>query len=121
MIKYFIIIMISLLFLLAISSFKLNIETEFSPEEMQEINQEVEERVAAFAAKETSKCRKKLLEEANAAVDTLLMFNAPELLGTDTLASPLPPKPNRPKKPEILTPVDDSPLQPLINNEDTIF
>lgn len=110
----FSILMVSLL------SFKVDIETKFTDEEMKEINNEVQKRVEAFIQKEKKDCNEELMKMVNVRVDTILMFDYKELIGQDSLDD-TPPRPTPPTKPEILTPNDDTPLQPLIEDEEKIF
>ena len=111
----FSILMISLL------SFKVDIETKFTDEEMKEINNEVQKRVAAFVQNEKKDCNQELMKMVAARVDTILMFDYKKLLGQDSLLNNTPPRPTPPTKPELLTPNDDTPLQPLIEDEESVF
>lgn len=123
--KQFIYISLLSLFFMVLflfSSFKIDIETKFTEEEMQEIHQEADAIVRAFTKKEIDKCRKELMETVDARVDTILMFDVRELLREKgALVNDAPPRPEPPSKPELLTPNDDTPLQPLIENEEKTF
>jgi len=103
-------------------SFKLDIETVFTEEEMVDINKEIEDRVAAFIANEKKICQQELMEMVDVKVDTILMFDIKELLkGDSDIEDNTPPRPEPPEKPEILKPQDDTPLQPLIEDERELF
>lgn len=102
--------------------FKLDIETVFSKEEMEDINKEVALRVAAFIAIEKKICREELMEMVDVRVDTVLMFDIRELLeGYEDMEDDTPIRPEPPEKPEILKPKDDTPLQPLIEDKEELF
>lgn len=103
-------------------SFEIDIETEFTEEEMLEIHQEVEERVKAFTARERRNCREELMEAVEAKVDSILMYDIKELLSEDNeIQDNTPERPLPPEKPELLEPKDNTPLQPLIKNESEVF
>ena len=103
-------------------SFKLEIETKFTKEEMDEINKEVQLRVDAFIKKEKENCRGELMEMVDAKVDTILMFDTKNLLMNDgSLIDDTPPRPSPPDKPDLLEPKDDTPLRPLIDNKEEVF
>ncbi len=119
---YIALLMLSMITILALSSFNVNLETEFSQEEMIEIRKEVDTRVKAFLAKKRKDCDRELMELVDLKVDTILMFDFKELLmDGDSLNDDTPPRPSPPSKPELLVPNDSTPLQPLIENEDTLF
>lgn len=109
------------LLLLVIYGFKIDIETEFSDDEMKEIQQEVEARVKAFVKKEKEDCRKELIELADTKADSILMYDFKKLVKNDSLVEDIPARPLPPSKPEILVPNDNTPLQPLIEDEEQIF
>jgi hypothetical protein len=115
-------LLLSVIVLFLFSSFKLDIETTFTEEEMQEINEAADDIIAAFTKKERDKCRRELIETVVAEVDTMLMFNSRELLRErGILVNDAPPRPSPPSKPELLIPNDNTPLQPLIENEAAVF
>lgn len=118
---------LGLLFIVAMglclfTSFKLDVETKFTEEEMQEIYKEADTVVEAFVRKEKAKCRAELMEAVDARVDTMLMFNVRDYLREKgALVNDAPPRPEPPNKPEVLTPDDSTPLQPLIEDEEQVF
>ncbi|MGK0388188.1 MAG: hypothetical protein ACI94Y_000916 [Maribacter sp.] len=119
---YISLLSLSIIVVLLFSSFKLDIETSFTDEEMQEIYNETDDIVTAFTKKEMNKCRRELMEMVDAEVDTMLMFHSRDLLRErGILVNDSPPRPVPPSKPELLIPNDDTPLQPLIENEEKVF
>ena len=59
------------------------------------------------------RCKEKVLTEATAIVDSILIEEA--RLNKDTLAKPL--KPEKPEKPEIKTVLDTMPIAPFLNQD----
>lgn len=103
-------------------SFKRDIETVFTEEEMVDIHKEIDLRVTAFIANEKRICREELIEMVDTEVDTILMFNAPELVREDEeLKDNTPLRPEPPQKPELVKPTDDTPLKPLIEDKEEVF
>ncbi len=101
------------------SSFQFIDEPRFSVEEMKEINQEVSLRIEAFVNKEKKKCEEELMDLVDSKVDSILMFDAQRLLfGEDTFK--IKTKPIKPKFPDLIQPEDDTPLAPLIKDNETI-
>ena len=101
------------------SSFKFDMdESPFSPDDP-EVQVDVQERIKAFKRKKRKECQIELMEEVDAKVDTILMFNKNDYLIQDNII-PIPDKPGRPEQPEMIEPKDSTPLQPLID-EDSVF
>ncbi len=116
--KNIIYLFLALVFILL--GFKSDDKADFSKEEMELINHEIEKRLAEFTAKKKKECKEKLLEMVDNKVDSILMYDDLNLLlGADTSAVKA--KPSKPLRPEVLKPNDDTPLEPLIKNEDDIL
>ena len=119
---YIILLSLSIMIVFLFSSFKLDIETEFTAAEMLEIEQEADTIVKAFTKKEIEECRRELMETVVAEVDTMLMFHSRDLLRErGVLVNDAPARPTPPSKPALLKPNDNTPLQPLIKNEEETF
>ncbi len=102
------------------SSYQIGNEPEFTEEDMLFIQEEIEKRILAFKQKKNKECQEELIERVDAKVDSLLMYNAQELLfGDDTVS--IKPKPNKPSFPEVIRPDNDAPLAPLIGDEDSLL
>ncbi|MEL6864418.1 MAG: hypothetical protein AAFP19_08370 [Bacteroidota bacterium] len=97
------------LLFLSLSAFQ---QRERSPEELAIIEKAIEERVASFVLKRRRECRAKLLDRANAIVDSTLIANA-KLAALDSFARP--PKPLKPFQPEVKEIGVATPIRPLLN------
>ena len=76
------------------------------------IQAEVERRLSEFRKNKIKNCLEGLVEQATAEVDSLLIEQA--RLNKNDLEKPA--IPEKPEKPEIMSPLDTAPIQPIIEN-----
>ncbi len=80
-----------------------------------EVQAEVKKRIDEFIKTRKADCHAELLEIADAEADTILMNDLRRLLlGEDTLDVMV--RPERPSRPEIKEPEDDTPVAPLFED-----
>lgn len=77
------------------------------------IQLEVEERLRILIENRRERCRTEALDKATAIVDSMLIEQAKA--NKDTLGKP--PKPLKPVKPEILSPIDSLPVRPFLQRD----
>lgn len=77
------------------------------------IREEVERRLTDFQKNKLKTCREELIKSATLEVDSLLIERA--RLNKNSLEKPT--IPEKPSAPEILSPLDSSPVQPILEGE----
>ncbi len=77
------------------------------------IDEEVERRLSEFRKNKSKTCREELIKAATLEVDSLLIERA--RLNKNELEKPE--IPEKPIAPEIMTPLDSSPVQPILEEE----
>ncbi|MCB0639024.1 MAG: hypothetical protein KDC54_20485 [Lewinella sp.] len=100
-------------FLLLVATLLAGCESATAVDVDQVIEDNVEERLAAFRAVLEDRCREQAVEEAGLLADSIILERA--RLNRDTTGRP--PRPHRPDMPELLT-IDDSvfQLRPLFDS-----
>ncbi len=102
-----------LVVIIILTASKIETQYQFSEEEIAQIHEEVEKNILLFIQKKEKECQKALMEKVENKVDTILMFQAHELM-SDLDSSSVWNKPERPERPDLLNPIDTSPLAPLV-------
>lgn len=77
------------------------------------IDEEVERRLSEFRKNKMKTCREELIKAATSEVDSLLIERARS--NKDELEKPE--IPEKPMAPEIMTPLDSSPVQPILTED----
>lgn len=79
------------------------------PDKATRIDQEVAQRLDVFKKRKTTECRQAMLDEAERAVDSLLLAEAKAALADSLLRA----KPVKPLKPAPIPPVDSATVKPI--------
>lgn len=76
------------------------------------IDARVTEKVERFRRIRFAKCRESILERASELADSIILATAINTVIVDSISRPTPP--DRPVRPAIKTPIDTSPVTPLL-------